>query len=100
MSIRRTAMALVFAAAAGANAQSVLPDSIARRVDAAGSAFDVDSRGGVEVATDVVYTARHLLALTPVPPSFRVTDPTIPSDDDIANKIDALCPTDEAQLRR
>ena len=54
--------------------------------------LDVDANGTVEVATDVVYIARHLLGLTPVPPSFRVVDPTIPPDAAIAGKIDALCP--------
>ena len=65
---------------------------IAGRIDAAGAAFDVDMRGGAQVATDVTYIARRLLALTVVPPSFRTIDPTIPSDGVIRAKIDALCP--------
>jgi len=40
----------------------------------------------------VVYIARHLLGLTPVPASFRVLDPTIPSDAVIGGRVDALCP--------
>jgi hypothetical protein len=65
---------------------------IAGRSDAAGVAFDVDGNGAVEVATDVVYLARHLLGLTPVPPSFRVIDPTIAADAVIVAAITALCP--------
>jgi hypothetical protein len=65
---------------------------IAGRIDAAGAAFDVDRRGGVQVATDVTYIARRLLGLTVVPPSFRTIDGTIPSDAIIRANIDALCP--------
>jgi hypothetical protein len=53
--------------------------------------LDVDLSGRVEVATDVVYIARHAFGIAPVPPSFRVSDPTIPADDVIAAAIDALC---------
>jgi cysteine-rich repeat protein len=49
--------------------------------------IDVDGNGNIDVATDIVYIARHLLQLVPVPPSFRVTDPTIPSDATIAAAI-------------
>lgn len=62
-------------------------------IAAAGTAFDVDRNGVVDVATDVVYIARHLLGLTPVPPSFRGADPTIPVDSVITDAIDALCPS-------
>jgi RHS repeat-associated protein len=66
---------------------------IAANVNAMGNALDVDASGtSSDVATDIVYIARHLLGLTPVPPSFRVIDPSIPSDADIAARIDALCP--------
>jgi len=43
-------------------------------------------------STNMVYIARHLLGFTPVPPTFRVVDPDVPSDADIAARIDALCP--------
>jgi hypothetical protein len=72
---------------------SIPPDStIAAGVNAAGTAVDVDMNGRVEVATDVVYIARTLLGLTPVPPSFRVIDPSIPPDGAIAGNVAALCP--------
>src|SRR5207249_2057921 len=71
---------------------AVPPDvTIAARVDAAATSLDVDKNGRVEVATDVVYIARTLLGLTPVPPSFRVIDPNIPPYDIIAGNIRALC---------
>jgi len=66
--------------------------TIAARIDAARVAFDVDGRSGTDVSTDVVYIARHLLGLVPVPPSFRGIDPSIPSDATIAATIDGLCP--------
>ena len=47
--------------------------------------------GRVEASTDIVYIRRRLLALTPVPPSFRILDPTIPSDTVVAQRVDALC---------
>jgi hypothetical protein len=50
--------------------------------------LDVDCNGHIDVATDVVYIARHLLGLVPVPPSFRALDPSIPPDGVIANNID------------
>lgn len=65
---------------------------ITARLDALGNTFDVDTDGSVEVATDVVYMARRLLVLPPVPASFRALDPTIPADAAIALRIDALCP--------
>ena len=72
---------------------TIPPDAeIAAAVAAATAFLDVDGRGGVQVATDVVYLARRLLGVTPVPPQFRVADPTIPSDATIAAAIDALCP--------
>jgi hypothetical protein len=70
-----------------------IPDPcIAARVEAIREALDVDGNGVVEVATDIVYIARHMLGLPPVPPSFRSLDPTIPPDATIAANIDALCP--------
>jgi len=65
---------------------------IGARVESARSSFDVDMNGTVDVATDIVYIARDLLGLTPVPPSFRASDPTIPSDAVIASNINNLCP--------
>jgi hypothetical protein len=51
--------------------------------------LDVDSNGIAEVPTDIVYIARHLLGLPPVPEAFRSTDPTIPPDADIAARVTA-----------
>ena len=65
---------------------------IAARVQAVGIDLDVDMKGTVDVATDIVYVARHLLGLQPVPVSFRALDPSIPSDAAINANIDALCP--------
>ena len=67
-------------------------DDIASKVDALSVSLDVDANGVVGVATDMVYVARHLLGLSPVPPSFRDLDPSIPSDEEIAARIDVLCP--------
>jgi Squalene-hopene cyclase C-terminal domain len=64
---------------------------INEKIATLGSRLDVDMNGSVDVATDVVYVIRRRLGLTPVPPSFRVLDPTIPSNASIATKIDALC---------
>jgi hypothetical protein len=52
--------------------------------------LDVDGNGRAEVSTDVTYITRRLLGLTPVPPSYRTTDPSIPSDGAITARIDAL----------
>jgi hypothetical protein len=54
--------------------------------------FDVDGDGSVNVATDLVYIARQVLGLPPVPASFRAADPGIPPDDVIGAAVDALCP--------
>jgi hypothetical protein len=62
------------------------------KIDAAAPALDVDGDGAVEVGSDLVYVARRRLGLTPVPPSFRTLDPTIPSDETIGAAVDALCP--------
>ncbi len=77
---------------------------IGSNIDAIRAALDVDNNGVVDVATDIVYTARTLLGLPPVPASFRAVDPNIPSDPLIAANIDALAgiptatpmPTDDA----
>ena len=45
--------------------------------------YDVDHNGAVQVSTDVVYLARHLLGLIPVPPSFRAQNPNIAPDAEI-----------------
>jgi len=72
---------------------TIPPDaSVAAAIDAIRPSLDVDMNGTIDVATDVVYIARHLLGLTPVPPDFRVLDPTIPPDAAVAANIDALCP--------
>ncbi len=56
--------------------------------------LDVDGSGvPPDVATDVVYIARYLLGLSPVPPSFRVLDPNIPSDAEMSARIAGLCPS-------
>jgi RHS repeat-associated protein len=71
----------------------ILSDTvIAANINAIGQGLDVDANGVVDVATDIVYIARRLLGLTPVPPSFRGLDPGIPSDDDVTARIDVLCP--------
>ena len=72
---------------------TIPPDmTIDNNVNAIRSSLDVDMNGRVEASTDIVYIRRRLLALTPVPPSFRILDPTIPLDTDIAMRVDALCP--------
>ena len=72
---------------------SIPPDAtIATNIDAIRSSLDVDANGNVDSATDIVYITRRLFHLTPVPPSFRLLDRTIPSDAVIAQRIDALCP--------
>jgi len=76
-----------------ASDQTIPQDSVvAGRVAAAGNAFDVDGSGSVAAETDVVYIARTLLGLTPVPPSFRTSDSTIPSDTTIAGAVKRACP--------
>jgi cysteine-rich repeat protein len=53
--------------------------------------LDVDGSGPPpDVATDLVYIARALLGLAPVPASFRVLNPGIPSDAAIAAQVEAL----------
>jgi hypothetical protein len=69
----------------GANIDTVTPD------------LDVDypeggAKNGTDVATDITYISRRLLGLAPVPSSFRVGNPSIPSDAVIGARIDALCP--------
>jgi cysteine-rich repeat protein len=54
--------------------------------------LDVDGNGQAQTATDVVYIARRLFGIPPVPPSFRASDPTIPPDSVIIANITALCP--------
>jgi hypothetical protein len=43
-----------------------------------------------DVATDIVYIARTLLGLSPVPASFRALDPSIPPDATIAANVTAI----------
>jgi hypothetical protein len=52
--------------------------------------LDVDANGTVDVATDIVYIARSLLSLTPVPASFRTLDPTIRPDTEISCRVNQL----------
>jgi hypothetical protein len=52
--------------------------------------IDVDANGAVEVSTDIIYVARYILGLTPVPASFRSLDPVIPADADISCRINQL----------
>jgi len=52
------------------------------------NALDVDRNGVVDVPTDIVYIARHLLGLRTVPPSFGLSDAVNAT---IAARIDALC---------
>lgn len=54
--------------------------------------LDVDRDGQAAVGTDIVYIARQLLGLVPVPPSFRAQNSSIPPDVVVGGKIDALCP--------
>ena len=71
---------------------TIPPDmTIDNNVNDIRSSLDVDMNGRVEASTDIVYIRRRLLGLTPVPPSFRILDPTIPSDTVIAQQVDALC---------
>lgn len=70
---------------------SIPPDAqIGAEIDANGLEYDVDGNGVVDVATDLVYITRHLLGLPPVPPRYRLLDPTIPADSQIIFRIDAL----------
>jgi hypothetical protein len=72
---------------------AIPPDQVIKdRVQAIGLGLDVDANGVVDVATDIVYIARRLLGLPPVPASFRALNPSIPPDPVIAANIDALCP--------
>lgn len=52
--------------------------------------LDVDRNNVAEVATDIVYIARRKLSLAPVPPSFRVGHPEIPTDAAISATVDLL----------
>jgi hypothetical protein len=72
---------------------NIPPDGvIAANISAIHGALDVDMNGQVDVATDIVYIARYLLGLAPVPASFRILDPAIPPDPTIAAHVDAMCP--------
>jgi cysteine-rich repeat protein len=62
--------------------------------------LDVDGSGApARVSTDVVYIARRLFGFAPVPPSFRVADPTIPPDATIAANVDAAVAAFDVDLR-
>jgi hypothetical protein len=72
---------------------TIPPDAtITANINAARAALDADMNGHVDVSTDIVYVARRLLGLPPVPASFRAIDPTIPPNTVIQGNIDALCP--------
>ena len=61
---------------------------------------DVDASGPpAEIGTDVVYIARTLLGFTPVPPAFRLADPSIPPDAFIAANVDAARPALDVDQR-
>jgi hypothetical protein len=65
---------------------------IVAAVDTLYPLLDVDLNDHVDVATDLVYIVRCLLGLPAVPSSFRLTDPSVPSNDDICRRTQALCP--------
>jgi hypothetical protein len=70
---------------------SIPPDAeVAARADALGDSADVDLNGSVDSSTDSVYISRYILGLTTVPPQFRTLDPSIPSDLEIAHRIEPL----------
>lgn len=54
-----------------------------------GCVLDVDWDGTVDVATDLVYVARHLAGHVPAPPAFRALRPSIPDDAVLAGRVDA-----------
>ena len=72
---------------------TIPPDAtIGANVTAIGTGLDVDGSGPPpDVATDIVYIARHLLDVPAVPASFRAINPSIPPDSVISANVDALC---------
>lgn len=66
--------------------------TIAARIEATRAELDVDGNGQVGTATDVVYVARRLFSIPPVPPSFRLSQPGIPADALIGTAVDACLP--------
>jgi hypothetical protein len=66
--------------------------TVAARIQATRAGLDVDGSGQVGTATDVVYIARRLFGIAPVPPSFRAGQPGIPADAVIAAAVDACLP--------
>jgi hypothetical protein len=72
---------------------TIPPDAtIAANVTPIGTGLDVDGSGSPpDVATDMVYIARHLLGLPAVPASFRAMNPNLPADSVISANVDALC---------
>lgn len=52
--------------------------------------LDVDANGEVDAFTDVIYAARYLADLPPVPPTYRALDPSIPPDEEISARIETL----------
>lgn len=74
-----------------AQPDTIPPDAeMANRIDLLGMLLDVDVNETVQMATDIIYIARDLLDLPPVPVSFRVLDPAIPPDEEIEARIQAL----------
>jgi hypothetical protein len=57
------------------------------------AAFDVDRDGTVSIYTDLVYVARYLLGLPPVPESFRASGTPIPPNEEIRARIEAAAGT-------
>ena len=60
------------------------------QIDGIKSFLDVDHNGRTEVSTDMTYITRYIQGINPVPPSFRTSDPTIPSDAVISAAIEQL----------
>ncbi len=54
--------------------------------------LDVDRNGTIGPESDLVYVARSLLGLSPVPPSYRVTQPAIPDDAAIDERVTRAVP--------
>jgi len=72
---------------------SIPPDGeIESRIDSLKPLLDVDAGGGdPDPATDVVYIYRYLAGMpTTVPTAFRDVDPSIPPDEEINARVDAI----------
>jgi hypothetical protein len=67
-------------------------DEIESRIDSLKPFLDVDESGGdPDPATDIVYIYRYLVGMpTTVPTAFRDVDPSIPPDEEIDARVDAI----------